>query len=75
MLCTLFQVQTPVPNSSTPRPSNCQLGSCSRHEKTCLLAVCVEEGLEVDDVGVGYQSHDLQFSVLKSAMSLEFDIP
>jgi hypothetical protein len=75
MLCTLFQVQTPVPNSSTPRPSNCQLGSCSRHEKTCLLAVCVKEGLEVDDVGVGNQSHDLQFSVLSSVKVIEQNIP
>ena len=34
--------------------------------KTHLVAIGVEKGLEVDDVGVGDESHDLEFTVLSS---------
>ena len=36
-----------------------------KHVKGHLVAVGVEEGFEVDDVWMGYESHDLQFTILK----------
>jgi hypothetical protein len=68
MLYTPFQGQTPIPDSNRPRLSAMSAGILLfLTGKTCLLAVRVKEGFEIDDIGVGNQSHDLQFSVLRSA--------
>ena len=36
---------------------------------TYTLAVVVEEGLELDDVGVAHDAHDLQLAVLCAGVS------
>ena len=46
------------------RRSNWSLRRKDGVQKTHLVSVRIEERLQIDDVGVGDESHDLQFTVL-----------
>jgi hypothetical protein len=39
-------------------------GERERERETCLVTVCVEEGLELDEVWMGHYAHHLELSVL-----------
>ena len=41
--------------------------------RTHLVAIGVEKGFQIDYIGMGYETHDLQLAVLQGCMSMGHD--